>query len=406
MTIDELKKRNLIAYEYIRGSHAYGLATKDSDIDKGGVFICPIENLLGLRSTYPEQVSDPKGDTVYYELGRWLELLLKGNPTALESLFIPEKFIIGEVHPIIKKVIENRDLFLSKEAFNAFYGYAKSQIYKAKGLNKKINNPMVERKDVLDFCYTFKDQGSQPIKEWLKDHHLNQKYCGLVNIPNMNGVYGLYYDFAAYFKFENIRPEDRLRLAIQIFNTQRIDAVFQMFDKESLIKQRIENNEFLGYSGIVDPNGESNDVRLSSIPQGETPLCFMTFNKNGYESHCRQYKEYQEWTRKRNPVRYESNLSQNYDGKNMSHCMRLIRMAKELALGQGFNVERTEDRDYLLAIKNHEIEYDDIIAQVESEKKDMETAIANSKLPDKLNFSKINELLIELRKEVYYYNAK
>ena len=67
---------------------------------------------------------------------------------------------------------------------------------------------------------------------------------------------------------------------------------------------------------------------------------------------------------------------------------------------------RSEDRDYLLAIKNHEIEYDDIIAQVESEKKDMETAIANSKLPDKLNFSKINELLIELRKEVYYYNGK
>lgn len=90
----------------------------------------------------------------------------------------------------------------------------------------------------------------------------------------------------------------------------------------------------------------------------------------------------------------------------MSHCMRLIRMAKELALGQGFNVERTEDRDYLLAIKNHEIEYDDIIAQVESEKQEMERAIANSQLSDKLNFSKINELLIELRKEFYYYNGK
>ena len=56
MTIDYLRENNLIAYEYIRGSHAYGTNIKDSsgndisDIDIGGVFICPETDLYGLRS--------------------------------------------------------------------------------------------------------------------------------------------------------------------------------------------------------------------------------------------------------------------------------------------------------------------------------------------------------------------
>ena len=90
MTIEELRKSGWIAFEYIRGSHAYGLNTETSDVDMGGVFILPNDYLMGLRSHYIEQVSDDKNDTVYYELGRWVELLMKANPTALESLFIPD----------------------------------------------------------------------------------------------------------------------------------------------------------------------------------------------------------------------------------------------------------------------------------------------------------------------------
>ena len=59
MTIDDLRKSNLIIYEYIRGSHAYKLNIEgQSDIDVGGVFICPPDALYGLRSKYVEQVSD------------------------------------------------------------------------------------------------------------------------------------------------------------------------------------------------------------------------------------------------------------------------------------------------------------------------------------------------------------
>ena len=208
MTIEELRNSGLIAYEYKRGSHMYHLNTETSDEDFGGVFFCPKKMLLGLRGRYEEQVSDSKSDVVFYEFGRWLELLLKSNPTVLEGLFAPEDCIVGEVHPAVRKILDNRELFLSKECFKTFYGYAVSQISKARGLNKKIVNPVTERKDLLDFCYTFNDQGSLPIKKFLAENGLDQKYCGLVNIPNMSdgdsSIYGVYYDFAAYFKFENI----------------------------------------------------------------------------------------------------------------------------------------------------------------------------------------------------------
>ena len=403
MTIEELRNSGLIAYEYKRGSHMYHLNTETSDEDFGGVFFCPKKMLLGLRGRYEEQVSDSKSDVVFYEFGRWLELLLKSNPTVLEGLFAPEDCIVGEVHPAVRKILDNRELFLSKECFKTFYGYAVSQISKARGLNKKIVNPVTERKDILDFCYTFNNQGSLPIKKFLAENGLDQKYCGLVNIPNMSdgdsSIYGVYYDFAAYFKFENID------WARDWYNgNSPYKKFFPSVSEQLSIQKRIEDKEFFHYGGIVHPDEieKSNTVRLSSVPKGEKPICFMAYNKNGYMRHCRDYKDYKEWEKNRNPVRYESNLGHNYDAKNVMHCMRLVRMAKELAQGKGFNVARTWDRDYLLDIRNHKFEYEDVMDQLEREKLEMEEAIKSCTLPEKVDSDKVNDLLYDVRLKYYF----
>ena len=395
-TIEYLRENGLIAYEYRRGSHMYHLNTPESDIDTGGVFICPPEMLFGLRSNYVEQVGDEKSDTVFYEFGRWVELLLKSNPTALEGLFAPEECIIGDVHPAVQYILNNRWQFVSKECFKTFYGYAVSQIGKARGLNKKIVNPVTERKDILDFCYTFKGQGSQPIKEFLAEHKLDQKYCGLVNIPNMRDVYGVYYDWAAYFRFENV---DWWDVSFQIEGVKSPYTMFLSDRQGRDVLERIRNKQFFGYGGIVNPEefDKSNEVRLSSIPKGQIPICSMYYNKDAYACHCRDYREYKEWEAKRNPVRYESNLGHNYDAKNVMHCMRLIRMAKELAKGEGFNVVRTWDRDYLLDIRNHKFEYEEVMEQLEKEKAEMEEAIKTCTLPDVVDQDAVNDLLIGAR---------
>ena len=407
LTIETLEKSGMIAYKFLRGSWSHGIGVEGkSDYDYGGVFIAPFDNILGLRSNYMEQISDAKNDETYYEFGRWIELLLKSNPTALESLFIDKKFVIGEVHPAIQRIIDNKEYFLCKECFKPLIGYSIAQIKKSTGYNKKCNIPEdFQRKDILDFCHTFKNQGSQPIKEFLAEHNLDQRYCGLVNIPNMKDVYGMYYDFASYFKFEFVgKGYEEYQFSTWIRN-MGFEHVFYVLtsDKFKNDEKRVKNKEFFHYSGIVHPDEitKSNTVRLSSIPKGETPICYLTFNKDSYACHCRDYKEWDEWKRKRNQIRYSDNKGYNFDAKNMCETVRLIHTGIELARDGIFNVERTWDRDFLLNIKNHGVSYEEISKYVAEKKEEFDKLVEKSTLPESLDYDKINKLLIETRKEMY-----
>ena len=419
LTIEYLRENKLIAYEYIRGSHAYGTNIEGSDIDIGGVYICPEDTLYGLRSEYVPQVEDEKHDTVFYEFGRWIELLLNSNPSAIESLFIPKECVIGKIHPAVKFVITHRNEFLTKKCFNPLLGFAFEQIKKAKGLNKKINIPEdFKRKDILDFCYTFKNQGSQSIKKFLSEYHLDQKYCGLVNIPNMKDVYGVYYDFAAYFKFEFVdKATDKYGF---LFKENDFPAWceemgycqeylnhnfgFAESSKRDAGLNRVKTRKFFGYSGIVHPDeiDKSNDVRLSSIPKGETPICFMTYNKDAYMKHCKDYKEWVEWKKNRNPVRYENNKGHNYDSKNLCHTIRLMEMGVELAEGKGFNVRRNgDDVKHLLDIRNHVMSYEEIMKEATELKEKFDNLAKISNLPEEIDYDFVNKLLIFSRKIAY-----
>ena len=401
MTIEEAKKKGLIGYTYLRGSHSQNLNGPDSDEDFGGVYFAPVETILGLGNDYQEEISDEKHDETYHEFGKWMTLISKGNPNALESLFVPEQMVVGEVHPAIREVLNNRDKFVSKEVVKALSGYAFNQIKKARGLGKKIVNPVTERKDVLDFCFVDYGQGSKPIKEWLAENNLDQKYCGLVNIPNMPHTYGVYYDFAAYFKFEGIDSAlDRYNCVKNFYGA---DTDMILAD----VKRRILEKEFYGYGGIVQPDeiDRSNTVRLSSIPKGEKPICKMYYNKDAYTCHCREYKEYQEWVENRNQKRYSKAVEAGYNQKNMCHCIRLLTMAKEISEGKGFKLWRTDDRDFLMGIKNGDYTYEYLIDYAEKLLADVEKNLPNSDLPDQVDKDFVNDLLVKCRKEYYGINC-
>ena len=418
----EGKYRGEILYEYIRGSHLYGTNVATSDEDRGGIYIMPNESLLGLGFDYQNEIKDAGNDKCIWELGRFLELALSSNPTVLEALFVPDDKVIYE-HPVIKELRSHRDEFVTKKCFAPFGGYASQQIKKAQGQNKKIHWDMekMTRKTVLDFCYTDKGQGSQPIKEFLKENNLDQKYCGLVNIPHQPNTYGLYYDFAAHYKFEVYDSEKELLgrepddddFQNWCFDMRYRTATFDKFmDYDYCMKtyNRVVNKEFYGYKGIVEPDDESksNTVRLSSIPKGELPICKMTYNSNGYASHCKKYREYEEWKNTRNPARYESNLEGErsgnpdlmYDCKNMMHCFRLMAMAKEIAEGKGINLDRTNiDREFLLDVRNRKFGYSELAKRMLKLKDEMDEAIKNSTIKEEIDRNMVNEILLNARKQ-------
>ena len=149
MTIDELRESESILMECVSGSRAYGLDTPNSDTDIRGVFLSPKEHFYGL--SYIPQVSGNTNNIVLYELGRFMELLSVNNPTALEILCTPQNSILFKSTLLDGVEI---DKILSKKCKDTFGKYAISQIRKAKGLNKKIVNPIdKQRKTPLDFCY-------------------------------------------------------------------------------------------------------------------------------------------------------------------------------------------------------------------------------------------------------------
>lgn len=406
---EKLKDRCI--YQYIRGSHAYGLNIETSDVDMGGIYIAPNEQVYGLPMGYKDMVQDSKGDKTWYEIGKFMQMLIKSNPTVLESLFVDDKFVIYE-HPIMTEIKKHRDAFITKDCFGAFIGYAIEQIKKARGLNKKIvEEPIKKHLHPLDFCYTFYKQGSQHIKVWLLNYGLRQEYCGLVNIPNMVNTYGVYYDFGMHMACENDWVEDKsfIDFAINYFKPNWFIRHGNHYNKARWL---IRNIKPIGYRGMVGKDDNINiedfegkpkifDLRLSSIDDKNTkPICFLHYNSNGYTDHCKKYKEYKEWEQNRNPQRFKENQGKEFDRKNIAHCIRLLHMGIEIAKTGKMNVNRTDiDRDFILNVRLGNTQYDEIINYIEEKKAEMIKAMNESKLPEHVDTNLVNDILIKARND-------
>ena len=359
LTVQDLKDNGLLLFEAISGSRAYGTNKETSDTDYRGVYILPLNNILGFD--YIEQVSDATNDAVYYEIGRFLQLLQSQNPNILELLNMPEENITFK-HPSFDRILKHKDMFLSKECRNSFGGYAVAQIKKARGLNKKIVNPVdKERKSVLDFCYVVDGYKSVPLKLFLENSGYAQNKCGLVNVPHARDVYAMFYDH--YASKENSR---------------------------------------LGYRGIVNDDDTSNEVRLSSIPVGEKPVATIIYNKDGYTSYCKDYKEYWDWVEKRNDDRYQTNQEhgKGYDSKNMMHCIRLVRMATEIAEQNKVIVKRPDAAE-LLEIRNGNVDYDVLLNEAEDKIKLLDELYEKSDLPNTVDRNFVNNMLVIFRHLFY-----
>ena len=386
ITHEYLEQNGLILFECIIGSQAYGTQTPTSDVDKKFVYILPQDYILG--TGYVEQLNVNK-DYTGWELKRFLELMGSSNPTVLELLNTPEDCIITK-HPLFQYVLDHKADFITKGCRNSFAGYAVQQIQKARGLNKKQNweKDKVTRKDVLDFVYVIEGEKSIPWKKWNETEKYDEKFCGVTNVPNARDLYAVYFDTDANNCFNEKIPEHMREAA----KTWRKDEGHSMG---------------FGYKGLVKTGeganvAESNQLRLSSIPKGEIPICNIIYNKDSYSTHCKDYKEYEEWLANRNEQRYVDTQAhgQKIDGKNMMHCMRLIRMSKEIGRGEGIIVRRPDAQE-LLSIRRGEVDLDSLIDTAELEIKEMDKIFDESDLPKSIDSELVNNLLIKIRREFY-----
>lgn len=118
----------------VTGSVAYGLNHAASDIDKMSIFVAPTVEVAGLHwASKHESFSDagPTGDdNTGHEIGKYLRLVLKSNPTLIELMFMDDYEILDETG---QGLVALRDKVLYTEGVrNAYYGYAKAQFERVK----------------------------------------------------------------------------------------------------------------------------------------------------------------------------------------------------------------------------------------------------------------------------------
>jgi predicted nucleotidyltransferase len=352
MTIQELKDNNLLLFECLSGSKAYGLDTPKSDTDIKGVFYLPKEQFFGLN--YIAQVNNETNDEVYYELGRYVELLGKNNPNLLEMLASPKESVLYK-HPVMDCL--TIDMFLSKLCRETFAGYAQTQIRKARGYKKKVVNPVEqERKGVLDFCFIMHENSSVPLCNWLETKKYKQERCGLAAIPHTKGMFALFHDDTGTILFK----------------------------------------------GIVS-GPDANEVSLSSIPKGMLAEAYLYFNVESYSAYCREYREYWDWVANRNEDRYQGNKDhgKDYDAKNMMHTIRLLQVAEEIGRLGVLNIKRN-NREELLSIKNGLYNYPELLAMADDLMEQTESAFSKSLLPDMPDRNKVESILVQMRTELYH----
>ena len=118
-----------------RGSQAHGTYRPNTDpnsiddIDVMGVIVQSEEAYLGFgRQDTFERMEDP-WDVVVYDVKKFVHLLCKLNPNVLSLLWLPKNFYM-KVTPAGQTLIDNRNIFRSKEAHKTFTGYAYSQLHK------------------------------------------------------------------------------------------------------------------------------------------------------------------------------------------------------------------------------------------------------------------------------------
>ena len=129
------------------GSYAYGTNREGSDIDVRGIATDYARDIL-LGKTF-EQIEFREVDTVIYSMKKMMKLLSDCNPNTIEILGLkPEHYIY--VSPLGEMILKNKQLFLSKLAFNKFGGSANQQLRRLENKAASKANQSQREKYILN----------------------------------------------------------------------------------------------------------------------------------------------------------------------------------------------------------------------------------------------------------------
>ena len=133
MTISDKK----LMFKHIRGSQMFGTNTPESDVDLFGIFAHSDKDYADLQ--HPQDEIRVTDDESYQDFKKYVWLAKTANPTVIETLYCPDD-CVQVTSDAFEMFRSQRKLFVTKKCYFSFSGYAKDQIKKASGKNKKVHS--------------------------------------------------------------------------------------------------------------------------------------------------------------------------------------------------------------------------------------------------------------------------
>lgn len=333
------------------GSHAYGLNTPESDLDLKGICIPPINYFLGAFNHFEQaELREPEHneECVIYDIRKFFILAANCNPNIIEVLWVdPTDIVRDSVLGAILRM--NRNEFLSRKAKFTFSGYAMAQL-------KRINTH----------------------RRWLLNPPQKMPTREEFGLPAYNSE-------LSKSKMESVLAEVQKQV-----DTWNLD----LEDLSPAGKIRIENQMTEILTEMKIGQDETWMAAARHINLDENTILVLDRERH-YKNAKREYVQYENWKKTRNPKRAALEEKYGLDTKHASHLIRLMRMCEEILTTGEVRVKRP-DREELLGIRNGSMSYDDIVSWAEEQDKKLDELYDKSPLPKSPNRVVLDQLCMSI----------
>jgi hypothetical protein len=346
-----------IIFSCVAGSRACGTQVHGSDEDVRGIYMVPSAAYLPLDRA-SVQLSDDRNNTVYYSLRRCIELLAEANPNILELLFTPQDCVQKTSREMDQLVIARR-IFVTRQCGDTHIGYAMSQIKKARGQNKWVNNPkptLAPRKE--DFCYVIpKARLAQSDSPPCRPLALNQ-----VGWP------------------------------LEEYHAARLEHVPDTY-------------RLYHYGGSARGTFRGDVLVCESIPEEDEVNHFaglLIFNEQAWKQSFTEHQNYWNWRKNRNDARWEQQEAGqlDYDAKNMMHTVRLLLSGRAiLEVGEPIVRFTGKDLNLLLDIRAGKLEFEQIMSVANDLLAECDRLKNIAPLPNECDAAAADKLLVDITHE-------
>lgn len=356
-------------YLAVHGSEAYGLAVEESDLDLKGAYIPSRDVLLGYRELPPEQLEfapDPQTpgrrlgphDAAIFSLQKLCRLGAACNPNVVEMLFVDGQHIM-RMTPLGERIRALGPLFLSLRARQTFGEYARGQLRRMDQHRRWLRNPPRAAPRRSDFG--------------LPEH-------GLVSPEQREAA-----EQAVKATMERWQLDLDGLLPHQAIALQARVADYLAEVSAAVGYQRDSPTEELRFVAAARLAGIGGDV-LDALRR-----------ERQFKAAVREWAQYQEWLRTRNPKRAATEREFGMDLKHATHLVRLMRTCRDLVVEGVMRVYRP-DREELLEIRRGAWSYERLVEDVARTGAEVDEVIraGRSPLPPAPDEAAINRACIEL----------